>query len=151
MKMKSKIKDGERRARHNGSGMSCSTPCTLESSREYMSSSSPPFSSTNATKMLKASLSMVRPASKNAAWTCLFTVAMVLRPSAPAQVTGTIQHQSQQWCLGQQPITATALLHTLEIADMRVILRPDLSGFTSSSRHPSLRSESQMPAALQRP
>jgi hypothetical protein len=95
--------------------MTCSTPCTLESSREYTSSSSPPFSSTNATKMPKASLSRVRPASKNAAWTCLFTVAMVLRPSAPAQVTGISLHQSQQWCPGQRSFTNTAFLHTVEM------------------------------------
>ena len=57
--------------------MEGSPPCTLESNREYISSSSPPFSSTNATKVFKASLSRVRPASKNAACTCLFTVAIL--------------------------------------------------------------------------
>ena len=45
-----------------------------------MSSSSPPFSSMNATKVLSASLSRASPASKNAACTCFFTEAITCQP-----------------------------------------------------------------------
>ena len=50
-----------------------------------MSSSSPPFSSTKATKVFNASLSSVKPASKKAVCTCLFVDPMPLKSSAPTQ------------------------------------------------------------------